>query len=56
MVDLLFVTVTAALAWHAMTWRDAEGRPDTVRLLMGAIALLFCVRVLLVDVLGVFGG
>ena len=56
MLDLLFIVVTAALAWHALTWRDAEGKPDTVRLLRGAIALLFCVRVLLVDVLGVAGG
>ena len=52
MLDLLFVLVTAAVAYHALTWRDADGRPDTVRLLMGAIALLFCLRVLAVDVMG----
>ena len=52
MLDLLFVVVTAAIAYHALTWRDAEGRSDTVRLLMGAIALLFCLRVLVVDLIG----
>lgn len=50
--DWLFVAVTAAVAYHAMTFRDERGESDWVRLLFGCIALLFCLRVLLVDILG----
>ncbi|MCY4243958.1 MAG: hypothetical protein OXU31_10775 [Gammaproteobacteria bacterium] len=54
MSDWIFLLVTAAVAWHGLTWRDADGESDTVRLLFGAIALLFFFRVLLVDVLEVW--
>lgn len=53
--DYVFVVVTGAIAYHAITWRDAEGESDFVHLLMGAIALLFCMRVLFVDILGLPG-
>ncbi len=53
LVDLLFLAVTGVVGWHALTWRDAEGRRDWVRQLFGCIAVLFFVRVLLVDVFGV---
>ncbi len=52
MVDYLFVLVTGAIAWHGLTYRDAEGETEIGHLLFGSIALLFCVRVLLVDILG----
>ena len=52
LVDAIFVLVTAAVAYHGLTSRDENGESDTVRLLFGAIALLFCLRVLFVDVLG----
>ncbi len=52
MVDYLFVFVTGAIAWHGLTYRDAEGETEIGHLLFGSIALLFCVRVLLVDILG----
>jgi len=52
MVDYLFVLVTGAIAWHGLTYRDAEGETGIGHLLFGSIALLFCVRVLLVDILG----
>jgi len=55
MLDIFFLIVTGAVAWHGLTWRDEEGESDFVRLLFGAIALLFFFRVLLVDVLGVWG-
>ncbi len=51
MFDYLFVLVTGAIAWHGLTYRDEEGETEIGHLLFGAIALLFCVRVLLVDIL-----
>lgn len=53
--DYVFVLVTGAIAWHGITYRNAEGENDIGHLLMGCIALLFCLRVLFVDILGVFG-
>ena len=51
-VDWLFVLVTGAVAWHGLTYRDGEGESDWVRLLFGCIALVFGLRVLMVDILG----
>ena len=51
MFDWVFVIVTAAIAWHGLTYRDESGESDFVRLLFGCIALLFCIRVLVVDIL-----
>ena len=53
-LDLIFVIVTGLIAWHGLTFRDEEGELETGHLMFGAIALLFCMRVLLVDVLGLF--
>jgi len=53
-LDFIFLVVTAVVAWHGITFRDAEGETDMVRLLFGCIALLFFMRVLFVDVLQVF--
>lgn len=50
-IDIVFLVVTAAIAVHAVTYRDKEGKADWVRLLFGCIALVFFLRVLLVDVL-----
>lgn len=50
--DYIFVLVTGAIAYHGLTFRDKQGETDTVRLLFGAIALLFCLRVLFVDIFG----
>ena len=46
-MNILFVLITAFIAWHGLTFRDKEGNKDIVRLLFGAISLLFCLRVLL---------
>ena len=54
-LDIFFLIVTAIVAYHGLTWRDEEGESDFVRLLFGAIALLFFFRVLLADVLKVWG-
>ena len=50
MYDWLFVIVTATIAIHGLTYRDVNGESDFVRLLFGCIALLFCIRVLFVDI------
>ena len=54
-INIIFLIVTAIVAYHGLTWRDEEGESDFVRLLFGAIALLFFFRVLLVDVLELWG-
>ena len=54
-MDYVFLAVTAAVAYHGLTWRDEEGKSDFVRLLFGSIALLFFFRVLLADVLDLWG-
>jgi hypothetical protein len=51
LMNLVFLVVTGAIAYHGLTYRDEEGNSDTVRLLFGCIALLFFFRVLFVDVM-----
>ena len=51
-MDILFVLITALIALHGLTFRDTEGKKDFVRLLFGAISLLFCLRVLFFDIIG----
>ena len=51
-MDILFVIITALIAWHGLTFRNADEKKDFVRLLFGAISLLFCLRVLFFDILG----
>jgi hypothetical protein len=51
LVDWIFVLVTGAIAYHGLTYRNADGERDLVRTLFGCIALLFCLRVLFVDIL-----
>lgn len=55
MIDFLFLLVTGFIAYHGITYRDEQGETDFVRLLFGCIALLFFFRVLLADVLGIWG-
>ncbi len=52
-VNYLFLAVTAIVAIHAIRFRDAEGKPDYIRLLFGCIAAVFFLLVLLQDVLKV---
>jgi hypothetical protein len=51
LVDWFFVLVTGAIAYHGLTYRSPDGDRDLVRTLFGCIALLFCLRVLFVDIL-----
>ena len=50
-MNLIFILITAFIAWHGLTFKDENGNKDFVRLLFGAISLLFCVRVLFSDIL-----
>jgi hypothetical protein len=50
MFDYIFVIVTAAIAFHGLSFRDKNGERETVHLLFGAIALVFCLRVLFFDI------
>lgn len=52
-VNIIFLLVTAAVAYHGLTFRDEAGRTDFVRLLFGCIAATFFFLVLFQDVLGV---
>ena len=49
--DWVFVLVAGTIAYHGLTYRNADGDRDLVRTLFGCIALLFCLRVLFVDIL-----
>jgi len=49
-LDIIFVIATAAVAYHGLTYRDDNGEMEWGHLVFGSIALLFCIRVLLVDV------
>lgn len=51
LMNLVFLLVTGAIAYHGLTYRDEDGNSDTVRLLFGCIALLFFFRVLFFDVM-----
>lgn len=53
LVNVVFLIVTGAIAWHGITYRDENGEKDFVRLLFGCIALVFFVLVLLQDVLNI---
>ncbi len=53
LVDWIAVIVLAGIAWHGLTYRDEDGERPWVHLLFGCIALLFCLRFLFFDILGV---
>ena len=50
-MNILFVLVTGFIAWHGLTFKDAKGKKDFVRLLFGSISLLFCLKVLFFEIL-----
>ena len=52
LVNIIFLVVTALIAKHGISYRKEDGERDFVRLLFGAISLLFCLRVLFFDILG----
>ncbi len=52
-INIVFLIVTAAIAWHGIRYRDADGNTDFVRLLFGCIAATYFFLVLFQDVLGI---
>jgi hypothetical protein len=52
-INIVFLIVTAAIAWHGIRYRDAEGNTDFVRLLFGCIAATYFFLVLFQDVLDI---
>jgi hypothetical protein len=53
LINLVFLIVTGAIAWHGIRYRDADGNTDFVRLLFGCIAATYFFLVLFQDVLGI---
>ncbi|MDJ0864341.1 MAG: hypothetical protein QNK18_16770 [Gammaproteobacteria bacterium] len=54
LLDIVFVLVTGFVAYHGLTHRNEDGENDIGHMLFGSIALLFCLRVLFVDIFKVF--
>ena len=52
-IDWVFLLVTGGIAFHGLTYRDANGERPWVHLLFGCIAALFFFKVLFQDVLKV---
>ena len=53
-INLIFVVVTALIAFHGLTYKNEDGEKDFVRLLFGCISLIFFLRVLFFDLLNIF--
>jgi len=54
MIDGIFLLLTGAITYHALTHRNEDGQNDIGHMLFGAIALLFFMRILLADILGIW--
>ncbi|MFP4129903.1 MAG: hypothetical protein ACLFSJ_04100 [Halorhodospira sp.] len=48
----IYFLVTLAIAWHGLTYTDDNGDHPSVHLLFGCIALIFSLRFLFVDIMG----
>lgn len=53
LVNLIFIAVTGLIAWHGLSFRDEDGKPEWVHMLFGSIALLYCLWILSRDVFGI---
>lgn len=53
LINIVFLVLTAGIAYHGITYRTPDGKKDWVRLFFACIALVFFMRVLFVDVLEV---
>ncbi len=51
-VNIIFLVVTATIAWKGLRARNEDGKADFVHLLFGCIAALFFFAILFQDVLG----
>jgi hypothetical protein len=53
LVNIIFLVVTALIAHHALTFRDADGKKDFIRLFFGSIAAVYFILFLLKNVLDI---
>ena len=53
LVNIIFLVVTALIALHALTYRDADGKKDSIRLFFGSIAAVYFILFLLKNVLDI---
>ena len=53
LVNIIFLVVTALIAHHALTYRDADGKKDSIRLFFGSIAAVYFILFLLKNVLDI---
>ena len=53
LVNIIFLVVTALIAHHALTYKNAEGNKDFVRLFFGSIAAVYFVLFFIKNILGV---
>ncbi len=49
----ILVLGTGVIAYHGLTFRDENGNREFGHLLFGCIALVFCMRFLFDDILGI---
>ena len=54
LIDWIAVAVTGVIAMHGLTFRDRNGERPWVHMLFGSIALIFCLRFLFADILGLW--
>ncbi len=52
LVNIIFLVVTALITHHALTYKNADGKKDFVRLFFGSIAAVYFILVLFKNVLG----
>ena len=52
LVNIIFLTVTALVAHHALTYRNEDGKKDFVRMFFGSIAAVYFFLFLLKNILG----
>ena len=52
LVNIIFLAITALIAHHALTYKNAEGKKDFVRMFFGCIAAVYFILVLFKNVLG----
>ena len=54
LIDVIFVFATGFIAFHGISYRDANGEREWVHLLFGCIALFYCIWVLGGNILGFY--
>ncbi len=53
LVNIIFLVITALIAHHALTYRNDEGKKDSIRIFFGCIAAVYFFLVLVKNILGI---